>query len=92
MHLARRENSLSCLEMMDGKRRPCDSYFYSGAPSYYKLKYQIYHILSTAKEREPKMTTSSFVLKDRLTLERILDEAIDIKKVHCHSFMFICQG
>lgn len=65
--------------------RPHDSFFYSGAPSYFKLKYQIYHILSTAKEREPNVSASSFVLKDRLTLERILDEAIDSKKVHYHS-------
>lgn len=72
---------LLCLETIDGKNRPCDSYFYSGAPSYYKLKYQIYHFLSTAIVKEANVSASSFVLKDRLVLERILDEAIDSKKV-----------
>lgn len=41
----------------------------------------MYHFLSTANERETNVSASSFVLKDRLTLERILDEAIDCKKV-----------
>lgn len=74
------------LETIDEKNRPCDSYFYSGGPSYYKLKYQMYHFLSTANERETNVSASSFVLKDRLTLERILDEAIDYKKVQFHDW------
>jgi hypothetical protein len=77
------------VDTIDEKNRPCDSYFYCGSPSYYKLKYQIYRFLSAPKQAN--VSPTSFVLKERLALERILGEAIPEKKVWhmqseiCHS-------
>lgn len=69
------------VETINERNRPCDSYFYCGAPSYYKLKYQVYNFLSATDERKPDVSGSSFVLKDKFALERILDESMGRKKV-----------
>lgn len=67
-------------ETIDERNRPRDPYFYSGAPSYYKLKFQVYDFLSATNERDMSSSTS-FTLKDKASLEQILDESIDDKKV-----------
>ena len=73
-------------ERIDENNRPRDLYFYSGAPSYYKLKFQLYQLLSVTKEivtttEQPTTNKPLYVLKDRSVLEQILDENIEGKKV-----------
>ena len=70
------------LETIDEKNRPYDSYFYSGAPSYYKLKFKVYEYLLSAPHGGQESTiTSSLVLKEKPQLEEVLDERIEDKAV-----------
>ena len=58
--------------------RPRDSFFYSGLPSYFKLKAKIYAALANVEKVERKHL---LILKEKSSIEKILNEVLNDKKV-----------
>lgn len=64
-----------CLESYNS--RPGDPFFYSGFPSYFKLKAKIYSSIPNVERVEK----SNLILKEKPSIEKILNEVLTDKKV-----------